>query len=86
MENFKYLGPLREIPSRTFEVLRSPDAARWATGLSAWDRLASGDKELIDSVNEWLFNEERLNSGYALQQKRFIEADLDVPEWTGLPL
>ena len=34
-----YIGPLREIPSRKFRPRLSPDEARWAQGLAAWDLL-----------------------------------------------
>lgn len=69
----RYLGPLRDIPSRGSLGWRSPDASRWAEGMGAWDALASGDDQLIDRVNAWITPEGRLNTGYRLQLKRFRE-------------
>ena len=36
---FRYLGPLRDTPSRNFEPPRYPDPSRWSSGLGAWDSL-----------------------------------------------
>ena len=64
-----YVGPLREIPARDYIPQFSPDESRWARGLAAWD-LLHGPRggELIDKVNFWLFDKERLNSGYRLER------------------
>ena len=37
LSRFIYLCPLREVPERNYEPLRSPDESRWAHGLAAWD-------------------------------------------------
>lgn len=69
-----YIGPLREIPSRGYRPRLSPDEARWAQGLAAWDLLytdASG--KLLDEVNTWLSDEERLRTGYRLEKVNFKE-------------
>ncbi|RTL92694.1 hypothetical protein EJV44_17275 [Ancylobacter aquaticus] len=69
-----YIGPLREIPSRSYRPRLSPDEARWAQGLAAWDLLytdASG--WLLDEVNDWLSGEERLGTGYRLEKVNFKE-------------
>ena len=42
-----YIGPLREIPARSYRAQVTPDEARWANGLAAWDLLYS-DREAID--------------------------------------
>lgn len=63
-----YIGPLREIPARDYIPQFSPDESRWARGLAAWDLLhGPRGSELIEKVNFWLFDEERLNSGYRLE-------------------
>jgi predicted ATPase len=69
-----YIGPLREIPSRSYRPQVSPDEARWAHGLAAWDMLytdRSGD--LIEEVNNWLSDENRLHTGYRLERVDFKE-------------
>ena len=64
-----YVGPLREIPARDYIPQFSPDKSRWARGLAAWDLLhGPRGRELIDKVNFWLFDKERLNSGYRLER------------------
>ena len=35
----RHLGPIREIPPRSYTPARTPDASRWTTGLAAWDAL-----------------------------------------------
>jgi AAA ATPase domain len=69
-----YVGPLREIPTRNYRPQISPDEARWADGLAAWDILYTDRSgELIEEVNFWLSDEERLNSGYRLERTEFKE-------------
>jgi AAA ATPase domain len=69
-----YIGPLREIPSRSFRPRRSPDESRWAQGLAAWDLLYLDSKgDLIDAVNGWLGDEDKLGTAYRLEKIRFRE-------------
>jgi len=78
LEAMRYLGPLREIPSRAFTPKSSPDKARWATGLAAWDRLAQPNgKRLVRDANAWLADSDRLNIGY--QVERLDYRELPVP-------
>lgn len=79
LTGFRYLGPLRETPSRDHAPPRFPDPSRWASGLGAWDRLASGEEEFVDVVSHWLGDRERLNAGYNVRCKRFKELDLSDP-------
>lgn len=74
LNTMTYVGPLREIPSRSFRPQLSPDESRWAQGLAAWDLLHTDVKgELIDSVNDWLSSNEKLNTGYRLEKAAFRE-------------
>lgn len=69
-----YVGPLREIPTRSFRPRLSPDESRWAQGLAAWDLLyndVSGN--LVDKVNSWLSGDERLRTSYRLEKVEFKE-------------
>lgn len=69
-----YIGPLREIPTRNYRPRRSPDESRWARGLAAWDLLYTDTSDrLLDEVNAWLSGEERLRTGYRLENFRFKE-------------
>ena len=69
-----YIGPLREIPTRSYRPQVTPDEARWARGLAAWDLLyndRSGD--LMEEVNRWLSGETRLRTSYRLERVEFKE-------------
>jgi hypothetical protein len=69
-----YVGPLREIPSRSYRPRLSPDETRWAQGLAAWDLLYTDTSgKLLHEVNIWLSGEERLRTGYRLEKVEFKE-------------
>jgi len=69
-----YIGPLREVPSRSYRPQISPDDARWANGLAAWD-LLNADRvgRLVTEVNSWLADEKRLNTGYQVERVEYRE-------------
>jgi len=71
LKKFRYLGPIREIPSRNYQRLRSPDASRWANGLAAWDFLYASDDNFISRVSYWM--ESKLKTGYSLEMRRHKE-------------
>ena len=77
--NSRFLGPIREVPLRNHTPSRHQLRARWSSGLGAWDRLETADTAFIDAVSHWLGDENRLNSGYQIQLKRFKELDLGDP-------
>lgn len=69
-----YIGPLRDIPSRKYRPQVTPDEARWAQGLAAWDVLYNDRRgELIAEVNGWLSGEDRLRTTYRLERVEFKE-------------
>jgi len=69
-----YIGPLREIPSRSYRPRLSPDETRWAQGLAAWDLLYTDTSgKLLEEVNAWLSGDERLRTGYRLEKIEFKE-------------
>jgi hypothetical protein len=75
-----YIGPLREIPGRDFIPQFSPDEARWAHGLAAWDLLYGPQgRDLIEKVNYWLFDKERLNTGYRLERVDYRKIPVPSP-------
>ena len=64
-----YIGPLRDIPSRNFRSQIIVDEARWSHGLAAWDLLYNDkDRKLIESVNSWISDTERLNTQYEIER------------------
>lgn len=76
-----YLGPLREIPPRLFRPRLSPDSARWARGLAAWDALHTDKGPLREAVNSWLSSEGRLGTRYSVELQEYVE--LPVPSRMG---
>lgn len=69
-----YIGPLREIPTRSYRPQVTPDEARWAQGLAAWDLLYADRKgDLMEEVNRWLGGENLLRTGYRLERVEFKE-------------
>lgn len=75
LEAFRHIGPLREIPPRSFQRTLSPDPARWCSGLAGWDVLSASNDEFVDRVSLWLTS--RLNTGYSLIRRWFKELELD---------
>ena len=74
-----YVGPLREVPGRNHKPATSPDNSRWSNGLAAYDILFLSDEAFINKVNDWLTREERLNSGYSVEVKKYRELEADHP-------
>lgn len=74
LSEMTYIGPLREIPSRSYRPQVTPDEARWASGLAAWDLLYTDRKgDLMEEVNQWLSSESRLRTGHRLERIEFKE-------------
>src|SRR6185312_7157497 len=63
-----------EVPSRSYRPQISPDDARWANGLAAWD-LLNADRvgRLVTEVNSWLADEKKLNTGYQVERVEYRE-------------
>ena len=77
LQQFRHIGPLREIPKRGFQNTLSPDPARWSAGLAAWDMLSVSDDEFVNDVGDWLSDDKKLGTGYKLVRKRFKELEPD---------
>lgn len=84
LNDLRYLGPVREVPSRTHLPALSPDLSRWANGLGAWDWIYLGSKEQLAELNSWLTREDRLSTGYRVDVKRFKELSVDSLLMLGL--
>lgn len=79
LTQFRYLGPLRDIPSRLYSPVLSKNESRWASGIAAWDVLNFSPPEFIDKINTWLSGSENLNAGYKVEVKQFKEIDISDP-------
>lgn len=74
LSQMTYLGPLREIPARSYRPQLSPDESRWARGLAAWDLLHTDRSgKLMKAVNAWLGDEHRIGTEYRLEDVAFRE-------------
>jgi hypothetical protein len=77
LERFRHIGPLRDIPPRSFRHALTPDASRWSSGLAAWDVLSTAPDQLVNEVSNWLASGQRLGTGYSLVRKRYKELPPD---------
>ena len=68
---FRYIGPLREIPSRNFIPESLDELGRWSNGLFAWDKLYN-NKINVNEVNKWL---DKLYIEYKIIKVNQIEVD-----------
>jgi len=81
LKEFRYIGPLREVPPRHYTPELSPRDSGWSSGMAAWDILSRLDEDstVLATVNDWLSDKEKLNSGYHIEVKKYKEVDVDGP-------
>lgn len=80
LRKLRYIGPLRRIPPRGFDVSLTKSDAAWSDGMAAWESLLSGPQSLVDSCSAWMNGEDKLNTGYAIARKRVQEFELNGPQ------
>lgn len=78
LNQFAYIGPLRDLPPRNMLPQRTPDKSRWAKGLAAWEFLHQASDRQLAEVNYWL-SSECLKTGYQAVVHRFRELPVDNP-------
>lgn len=81
LRKLRYLGPIRNVPTRDFEASLSPDEARWADGTAAWEHLLTGDATLVENVSAWMSNEDKLGTGYEVKRRTLKEVDVGTLHW-----
>ena len=84
LARIRYVGPIREIPSRGYAPALSPDPTRWASGLGAWDLLHTGPDSLVAEVDHWLQAENRLNSKCGIE-RLYSQLSFPVAQVTAAP-
>lgn len=77
--SLRYLGPLRTVPNRSYTPPLTPDRARWADGMAAWDELARTPDSFASEVSDWLSQPGKMGTGYTLRLKRYKKVDLASP-------
>lgn len=80
LREMRYLGPIRNVPRRDFDAALTPDEARWADGLAAWECLMTGPDSLIKAASDWMSAPDKLNTGYEVARSYVNEVDVNVVE------
>jgi len=80
LKQLRYLGPLREIPSRAYTPSPPPlEPSRWATGLAAWDALLRSavkpetGPSLVEQCSDYM--KDVLDLGYTIRREDHIQID-----------
>jgi predicted ATPase len=75
LRQMRYIGPLRRIPPRGFEVSLTKSDSAWSDGMAAWEILVTGSQDLVERVSDWMQSPAKLGTGYAVTRKAFQEFD-----------
>lgn len=78
LSQFRYLGPLRQVPPRGYSPPRNQKPSRWTNGLAGWDLLFRSP-QLIRRVSRLLADPEKMNLGYRLEEVESREYDSSNP-------
>jgi predicted ATPase len=81
LRNLRYLGPIRNVPRRDIEAALTPDEARWADGIAAWECLMTGEDSLVQAVSEWMSAPDKLNTGYEVKRRTIREVTDGLLNW-----
>jgi predicted ATPase len=81
LRELRYVGPIRNVPRRDFEAALTPDEARWADGLAAWECLMTGEDSLVQAASEWMSAPDKLNTGYEIKRRTIREITDGVLNW-----
>jgi predicted ABC-type ATPase len=79
LRQMRYIGPLRRIPPRGFDVSLTKSDSAWSDGMAAWETLVTGSPNLVERVSDWMQSPAKLGTGYAVARKAFQEFDPNDP-------
>jgi hypothetical protein len=74
LKRIRYIGPIREVPSRSFAAQRTPDQSRWADGSAAWDWVHLKPEFLTKSTAKEIRS---LGLGYRIEPHRTFGVPAD---------
>ncbi len=74
LQRIRYIGPIREVPSRSFAAQRTPAESRWADGSAAWDWLHLKPEFLTESTAKEIRS---LGLGYRIEPHRTFGVPAD---------
>ncbi|MGS0679983.1 AAA family ATPase [Shewanella sp. 125m-7] len=60
------IGPIRVVPDALFQFAPNFSQKQWYDGSAAWHSLVQADQALLELVNQWMFDDSKLNLGYGL--------------------
>ena len=80
------IGPIRRTPTDPYTYQDPDSPGRWSTGLAAWDVLCGYSREAfsdnskkalrsLQEFNDWLGSSHRLDCGYTIELKQFLQFD-----------
>lgn len=69
LRKMRYVGPIRHVPARDFDASLTKDESGWADGLAGWEALLTGQQSLVNDVSRWMADEDKLNTGYAIERR-----------------
>lgn len=72
----RYLGPLRRIPPRDFDVALSKTDAAWSDGMAAWQALMADQGGLANACGNWMRDQDKLATGYTVERNVVQEFDI----------
>jgi predicted ATPase len=76
----RYLGPLRRIPPRDFDVALSKTEAAWSDGMAAWQALMADQGSLVSACSKWMHEQQKLATGYTVERNVVQEFDISGSE------
>lgn len=79
LRQMRYIGPLRRIPPRGFEVSLTKSDSAWSDGMAAWETLVTGSQDLVERVSDWMQSPAKLGTGYAVTRRAYQEFNPNQP-------
>lgn len=85
LRKMRYIGPLRRVPPRGFDVSLTKSESAWSDGMAGWESLLTGSQQLLEVCSEWMGGADKLRTGYTLERNKVQEYDMSqpVPQPTG---
>ncbi|KQW98764.1 hypothetical protein ASC94_31210 [Massilia sp. Root418] len=75
LRQMRYIGPMRRIPPRGFEMSLTKSDSAWSDGMAGWETLSTGSQDLVERVSDWMQSCDKLGTGYAVERKAYQEFD-----------
>jgi hypothetical protein len=80
LQQMRYVGPLRVLPTRDSSITKRTGRGDWADGTAAWSSLGLGSSSFRERVSMWMEQPSRLNTGYGVAVRKTQEFEVEGPE------